>query len=170
VALRVDVKEFTKHADNLMFCLSKGLSCPIGSLVVGSKDFVERARKNRKVLGGGMRQAGIIAAAGLVALDTMVDRLADDHRNARFLAEECAKIYGLNVDLAHVQTNMVVLDISGLNLDDLLFCAELKRHGVLAGSIGRGKVRLVTHRGIEREDVEKAMEAIRKIVAEMRGH
>ena len=91
VALGVDVKEFTKHVDNLMFCLSKGLSCPVGSLVVGSRDFVERARKNRKVLGGGMRQAGIIAAAGIVALETMVDRLADDHRNARFLAEGCCE-------------------------------------------------------------------------------
>jgi threonine aldolase len=87
VALGVDVKQFARHVDNLMFCLSKGLSCPVGSLVVGNRDFVERARKNRKVLGGGMRQAGIIAAAGIVALEKMIDRLADDHRNARVLAE-----------------------------------------------------------------------------------
>jgi len=169
VALGVDVKEFTKHVDNLMFCLSKGLSCPVGSLVVGNRDFVERARKNRKVLGGGMRQAGIIAAAGIVALETMVDRLADDHRNSRFLAEGCAKIDGLSVDLVRVQTNMVVLDISGLGVEDALFTSKLREKGVLAGAIGKGKVRFVTHRGIEREHVERALEAIKDVVAELRS-
>jgi threonine aldolase len=169
VALGVDVKEFTKHVDNLMFCLSKGLSCPVGSLVVGSCDFVERARKNRKVLGGGMRQAGIIAAAGIVALETMVDRLAEDHRNARFLAEGCAKIDGLRVDLARVQTNMVVLDIGGLGVEDALFTSKLREKGVLAGAIGKGKIRFVTHRGIEREHMEQALNAIKDVVAELRS-
>ena len=170
VALGVGVKEFTKHVDNLMFCLSKGLSCPVGSLVVGSQDFVERARKNRKVLGGGMRQAGLIAAAGIVALDTMIDRLADDHRNARFLAEDCARIDGLSVDLARVQTNIVVLDIRGLGADDAVFTSALKEKGVLAGAIGKGKVRLVTHRGIEREQVERALNTIKDVVGELRSH
>jgi threonine aldolase len=168
VALGVDVKEFTRHVDNLMFCLSKGLSCPVGSLVVGSKDFIERARKNRKVLGGGMRQAGIIAAAGIVALDQMVDRLADDHRNARVLAEGCAKVEGLRVDLARVQTNIVVVDIDGLGVEDGVFVSKLKENGVLAGAIGKGKVRFVTHWGIEREDVETALDAIRSVVGELR--
>jgi threonine aldolase len=169
VALGVDVKEFTKHVDNLMFCLSKGLSCPVGSLVVGSCDFVERARKIRKVLGGGMRQAGIIAAAGIVALETMVDRLADDHRNARFLAEGCSRIDGLRVDLARVQTNMLVLDIGGLGVEDAVFTSKLREKGVLAGAIGKGKVRFVTHRGIEREHVERALNAIKDVVAELRS-
>ncbi|MGE5638355.1 MAG: low-specificity L-threonine aldolase [Chloroflexota bacterium] len=168
VALGVNVKEFTKHVDNLMFCLSKGLSCPVGSLVVGNRDFVERARKNRKVLGGGMRQAGVIAAAGLVALDTMVNRLADDHRNARFLAESCMKIDGLNVDLVRVQTNMVVLNITGLVADETVFCSKLKEKGILAGSVGKGKVRLVTHQGIERADVEKALDIIRDVADELK--
>ena len=167
VALGLNVREFTRHVDNLMFCLSKGLSCPVGSVVVGSRDFVERARKNRKVLGGGMRQAGIIAAAGIVALETMVDRLADDHRNARFLAEGCAKIDGLNVDLARAQTDMVVLEIGGLGVDDSVFTSALKEKGVLASVIGKGKVRLVTHRGIEREHVERALNVIKDVVAEL---
>ena len=169
VALGVDVKDFTRHVDNLMFCLSKGLSCPAGSLVIGTKDFVERARRNRKVLGGGMRQAGIIAAAGIVALEKLVQRLADDHRNARFLAEGCARVEGLSVDLARVQTNMVVLDISDLCVEDGVFCSKLKEHGVLAGSIGRSKVRLVTHRGIEKEHVERAMDGIITAVGELRA-
>jgi len=167
VSLGVDVKEFTKHVDNLMFCLSKGLSCPVGSLVVGSCDFVERARKNRKVLGGGMRQAGIIAAAGIVALETMVDRLADDHCNARFLAEGCAKIDGLGIDLARVQTDMVILDILGLGVEDAMFTSALKAKGVLAGAIGKGKVRFVTHRGIERKHVKHALRAIEEVVSEL---
>src|SRR3990172_2846931 len=106
VALRADVKEFTKHVDSLMFCLLKGLSCPVGSLVVGSWEFVEKARKNRKLLGGGMRQAGIIAAPGIVALEKMVVRLEEDHRNAKLLAEEIAKVDGLKVDFYRFQTNI----------------------------------------------------------------
>jgi threonine aldolase len=151
-----------------MFCLSKGLSCPVGSLIVGSKDFVGRARKNRKVLGGGMRQAGIIAAAGIVALDKMIDRLAVDHRNARLLAEGCAKIDGLGVDLARVQSNMVVIDVSGVVTDEMLFCSKLRGKGVLAGSVGKGKLRLVTHLGIERADVEGALDVIIEVASELR--
>jgi threonine aldolase len=167
IALGVDVREFTKYVDNLMFCLSKGLSCPVGSVVVGDKDFVERARKNRKVLGGGMRQAGIIAAAGIVALDKMVDRLADDHKNARLLAESCARVDGLSVDLARVQSNMVVLDVTSVVADEMLFCSRLKEKGVLAGSVGKGRIRLVTHRGIERSDVEGAFDVIVEVADEL---
>jgi threonine aldolase len=167
VASGVDVKQFARHVDNLMFCLSKGLSCPVGSLVVGNRDFVERARTNRKVLGGGMRQAGIIAAAGIVALEKMIDRLADDHRNARVLAEGCMKVKGLRVDLAHVQTNMVVVETSGLGVDDGIFVSKLKEKGVLAGAIGKGKVRFVTHWGIEREHVEAALDAIGNVVGDL---
>src|SRR3990170_2129527 len=164
VALRVDVKEFTKHVDSLMFCLSKGLSCPVGSLVVGSWEFVEKARKNRKLLGGGMRQAGIIAAPGIVALEKMVERLEEDHGNAKLLAEGIAKVDGLKVDLGHVQTNMVLFDISGLGVADERFLSSLKAKGVLAAAIAKHRIRFVVHRGIEREHVEKALNAIRSVV------
>lgn len=168
VASGADVKQFTKHVDNLMFCLSKGLSCPAGSLVVGGKDFVERARKNRKLLGGGMRQAGIIAAPGIVALERMIDRLADDHRNAKYLAEGATKVPGLKVDFARVQTNMVILDVSDLHVEDAIFVSKLKEKGVLAGAIGKRRIRLVTHYGIERNHVEWALEAIGSAAEELR--
>src|SRR3990170_518931 len=164
VALKTDVKEFTKHVDNLMFCLSKGLSCPVGSLVVGTRDFVEKARKVRKLLGGGMRQAGVIAAPGIIALERMVDRLEEDHRKARFLAEGIAKINGLGGDLERVQTNMVLFDISGLGVADERFLSSLKAKGVLAAAIAKHRIRFVVHRGIEREHVEKALNAIRSVV------
>jgi threonine aldolase len=167
VASKVDVKEFTKHVDNLMFCLSKSLSCPIGSLVVGDQQFVDKARKTRKVLGGGMRQAGIIAAAGIVALETMIDRLEDDHRNAKYLAERLAKIGGVKVDMDAVQTNMVRFDISGLGVADEVFISQLKEKNVLASTIAKNTVRMVTHRGIEKDHIEKAIKAVDEISGEL---
>jgi len=166
VALKVDVKELTRHVDNLMFCLSKGLSCPVGSLVVGTSEFIDKARKVRKVLGGGMRQAGIIAAAGIVALETMVDRLKDDHVNAKRLAEGVAKIEGVAVDMERVQTNMVLLDIGGLGVADELFLSKLKGRGVLASATAKNKVRMVTHRGIEKKHIEKAVAAVANVADE----
>lgn len=168
VALGVNVQELTRHVDNLMFCLSKGLSCPVGSVVVGTREFIGKARKARKILGGGMRQAGIIAAAGIVALDTMVDRLADDHANAKQLAEGIAKINGVAVDMARVQTNIVLFDINGLGVEDDVFLAKLKEKGVLALTSAKHKVRMVTHRGIEREHVEKAVAAVADAADELR--
>jgi threonine aldolase len=167
VALKVDVKEFTRHVDNLMFCLSKGLSCPVGSVVVGTREFIDRARKVRKVLGGGMRQAGIIAAPGIIALAKMIDRLEDDHRNARRLAEGIAKIEGIAVNMERVQTNMVLFDVSGLRVADELFLSRLKENGVLALANAKNKVRLVTHRGIEKEHIEKAIVAIENVANEL---
>jgi threonine aldolase len=167
VALKVDVKEFTRHLDNLMFCLSKGLSCPVGSLVVGTREFIDRARKMRKVLGGGMRQAGIIAAPGIIALEKMIDRLEEDHRNARRLAEGIAKIEGIAVDMERVQTNMVLIDVSGLGVTDELFLSKLKENGVLALTNAKNKVRMVTHRGIEKEHIEKAITAIENVANEL---
>jgi threonine aldolase len=163
VALGVDAKEFTKHVDNLMFCLSKGLSCPVGSIIVGSQDFVDRARKIRKILGGGMRQAGIIAAPGIVALEKMIPRLREDHTNARLLAEGLARTDGLSIDLKAVQTNIVHLDISGLGVTSDLFVSKLKEEGVLALTMGKSKVRLVTHRGIEEQHVRKALDTIKSV-------
>ena len=167
VALKVDVQEFTRHVDNLMFCLSKGLSCPVGSVVVGTREFIDKAREIRKVLGGGMRQAGIIAAPGIIALEKMIDRLEEDHMNARRLAEGIAKIEGISVDLDCVQTNMVLFDVGGLGVADELFLSKLKENGVLALTNAKNKVRMVTHRGIEKEHIEKAITAIEKVAKEL---
>jgi threonine aldolase len=168
VALKLDVREFTRHVDNLMFCLSKGLSCPVGSLVVGTEEFIEKARKTRKILGGGMRQAGIIAAPGIVALERMVDRLAEDHANAKRLAEGLAKIDRISVDMERVQTNIVLFDISGLGVADDQFILKLQEKGVLALTHGKNIVRMVTHRGIEREHIEKAVAAVKAVARESR--
>ena len=169
VSLKVDVKELTRHVDNLMFCLSKGLSCPIGSLVVGDEDFIKGARKFRKMLGGGMRQAGVIAAPGIIALDTMINRLEDDHQHAHILAERLAKMSGIHIELQTVQTNIVIFDVEGLETTSDQFISKLKKKGVLAGSMCKYKVRLVTHRGIEREDIKKTVNALEDTVKEVKS-
>lgn len=159
VALEVDVRELTKDVDCMMFCLSKGLSAPIGSLAVGDKEFITRARKNRKMLGGGMRQAGTIAAAGIIAIEKMVDRLKDDHANAQLLAKGLAKIEGVAIDPNEVETNIVFYDVSGLGLDSKSWVRELNTQSIKAGAQEGGHVRMVTHRGIEREDIEATLTA-----------
>jgi threonine aldolase len=163
VALNVDVKEFTKHVDNLMFCLSKGLSCPVGSIIVGNRNFIDRARKNRKILGGGMRQAGIIAAPGIIALEKMIDRLKIDHENAKLLAEKLTKISRVQIDLKNVQTNMVTFDLDP-SIDCDAFLQKLRESGILALAQAKNRVRIVTHRGIEREHIETAAAAIDRIL------
>lgn len=157
VALGVSVKDLTRDADSVSICLSKGLAAPVGSLVCGSKPFIAEARRIRKVLGGGMRQAGIIAAAGIVALSEMVDRIQEDHSNARRLAAGIAAIDGLSIDLARVQTNIVYFDL----LDDRP-CAEeyaqeaaRRRLGIL--STGPNRLRAVTHYGISAQDIDEAL-------------
>jgi threonine aldolase len=164
VGLGVDVKEFTVHVDNLMFSLSKGLCCPVGSVLVGTSEFIGRARKIRKLLGGGMRQAGVIAAHGIVALETMVDRLREDHDNARFLAEKLSKIEGIELDLARVETNIVSCELAVPGLDDGVFLRGLKESGVLALAQAKNKIRMVMHRGIERVHIEAVVEAVEAIV------
>ncbi len=168
VAMRLGVKEFTKYVDSLMFCLSKGLSCPIGSIVVGGQDFIDRARKVRKILGGGMRQAGIIAAPGIIALEKMIGRLEEDHRNARLLAEGLARIDGILTNLKIVQTNMVIFDVSGLGVTSDQFVSRLKENGVLALARDRNRIRMVTHRGIEKEHIEEALSIIGNVVKGIR--
>lgn len=168
VALKIDVKEFTKQVDNLMFCLSKGLSCPVGSVIAGNQEFIDKARKFRKILGGGMRQAGIIAAPGIVALEKMIDSLEEDNVNAKHLAKGIAKVHGVGVDLDRVETNMVVFDIAGLGVGDEEFLLKLKGKGVLALMLDKNKVRMVTHRGIEKEHVEKAAAAVANVADELR--
>ena len=166
VALDVDPRDLTHDVDSVSICLSKGLSAPVGSLLAGSAAFIGRARKVRNSLGGAMRQGGIVAAPGLYALRHMVDRLAEDHENAEYLAHVMAQVPGLRVDLTTVQTNIVNLDVSGLGLDGATFAAHLQDRGVRALP-GMGQtVRFVTYRGISRRDVERAGEAIRSVVAD----
>ncbi len=161
VALGLPVSELTKDVDSVSFCLSKGLSAPVGSLVCGSADFVARARKMRKMVGGGMRQAGVLAAAGIVALETMVERLAEDHENARLLAEGLAAIPGVVIDPAKVQTNIVIFEVTSMDPAD--FARRLRERGVLTTAIGYGRLRMNTHYGITRADIEEALERVRAV-------
>ena len=154
-ALGIDVAELTAGFDTVMFCLSKGLGAPVGSVLVGSARAIERARVFRKSLGGGMRQAGVLAAAGLIALNEMPNRLGEDHANARLLAEAVAKEPGAEIDLDAVQTNIVIFRLRG-EADAPAFCASLKQKGVLASAIGPHVVRFVTHYDVNRAACEQA--------------
>jgi threonine aldolase len=166
VALGVDARVLTRSVDSVSVCLSKGLSAPVGSLLAGSRFFIERARKVRRALGGTMRQAGIIAAPGLVALRTMVSRLAEDHENARFLANSLSSITGLTINLESVQTDIVNVDVRDLGIDAATFARYLDARGV-RGLPGVGTtVRFVTYRGITRSDVAQAAAVVRQMVAE----
>ena len=166
VALGVDARELTRSVDSVSVCLSKGLSAPVGSLLAGTKAFVDRANRVRRSLGGAMRQAGIIAAPGLVALRTMIPRLQDDHDNARRFAERVAALPGVAVDLSTVQSNIVNVDVAGLGIDAAAFAAHLRMRDV-RGLPGPGTtVRFVTYRGISRADVDVAADAIATLVVE----
>lgn len=167
VALGVDVKELVKDVDSVQFCLSKGLSAPVGSLICGDKDFIYEARRNRKIVGGGMRQAGIIAAAGIVALEQMVDRLAEDHANARRLAEGLAEIPGLAIDLDRVQTNIVIFELTSERLTPAELAARLNNKGVKLLAIEGRRLRAVTHYGIEADDIEFALAAMREVMEQV---
>ncbi|MBK9167801.1 MAG: aminotransferase class I/II-fold pyridoxal phosphate-dependent enzyme [Bryobacterales bacterium] len=153
----VRAADFAAEVDSLMFCLSKGLSCPLGSLLVGSRDFIAEADRRRKLVGGGMRQAGVIAACGIVALEEMIERLADDHANARRLAEGIKAIPRLAVDLDSVETNMVNIDHAGAGLTTEEVVERLKRVGVLASSRPPRHIRLVTHRHYGPADIDEAL-------------
>ena len=146
-----------------MFCLSKGLGAPVGSLLVGSRAFIDQARIYRKALGGGMRQAGVLAAAGLIALEQMPARLQEDHANARFLAEGLASISGMTVDPDTVATNIVICNVSGTGLTSFDFCRRLAAHNVLASGVTPEHVRFVTHMDVDREACRRALEAIRAV-------
>lgn len=165
VALGVEARDLVAKVDSVNVCLSKGLSAPVGSVLAGSAEFIAEARRNRKMVGGGMRQAGILAAAGLVAVEEMVDRLAEDHANARLLAEGLASIDGAEVDLGAVQTNIVVVSITRPDLTAAEFISRMAEMGVKVIGFGGNKVRLVTHYGLERSDAERALEAARKVLA-----
>jgi threonine aldolase len=167
VALGVDVKELTQHVDSVMFCLSKGLSAPVGSVICGSQDFIAQARRNRKMLGGGMRQAGVLAAAGIVALETMIVRLADDHANARHLAEGLADTPGFVVDLARVQTNIVFFELdSNRKVTSEVVTRRMLKQGVKLTSPGIyfRRFRAVTHAWVSRAEIDQALLAFKAAV------
>jgi len=157
VALGVKVTELTQGVDSLIFCLSKGLSAPIGSMVCGSREFIAEALRTRKVLGGGMRQTGIIAAAGTIAVEQMVDRLAEDHMNARRLAEGIAQIPGLSIDPARIKTNIIFFDLVSDQLTPDEFIKRLGPKGIKLLPTGLCRFRMVTHYGINSEDIDAAL-------------
>jgi threonine aldolase len=158
-ALGVDVKALTRGFDTVMFCLSKGLGAPVGSMLVGSAEQMERARRFRKALGGGMRQAGVLAAAGLIALEKMPARLGEDHANARLLAEALSHTEGVEIDLDSVETNIVIFKLQA-PLTAAALTARLKARGILASAIGPHAVRIVTHFDVSCADCITAAEAL----------
>jgi threonine aldolase len=164
---RVSAAAVAQHADSVMFCLSKGLSCPLGSVLVGSRDFIAKADHCRKRVGGGMRQAGVIAACGLVALENLVDRLADDHTNARVLAEAVNAVPGLRVDLESVETNMVNVDHADTGLTTPEILARLQSAGLLASARPPRQFRLVTNRHHDRAAIDEAVRRIRTALADI---
>jgi threonine aldolase len=164
-ALGVSVREVAAPVDTVMFCLSKALGAPVGSMLAGPADSIARGRLYRKRLGGGMRQAGVLAAAGLVALDRTPPRLCDDHANARYLAEGLARIPGIPVDPAAVATNIVVFDVSATGVAGAEISARLKDQGVRINAINPLKMRAVTHYDVTREECAEALETLRRILA-----
>jgi threonine aldolase len=163
VALETSVADLTRGCDSVQFCLSKGLGAPVGSMLLGKKDFITEARTWRKRLGGGMRQAGIIAAAGLIAIEESPKRLHEDHENARVLAEGLAQIRGIGIDLEKVVTNIVIFDISAAGKTSAEICAGLKEKGVLAIGFGDA-IRMVTHCDVDRTCIEKTLASVRQIL------
>ena len=163
VALGVPVDKITQYADTVQFCLSKGLCAPVGTIITGRSDFIAKARKYRKMLGGGMRQAGILAAAGIVGLTSMVDRLSEDHENARQLAEELASA-GFSIDLSTVQTNIVMVDVSRMGVKAADFAAKLKKAGVLASVFGEYRIRMVTHHGITAVEIGTVVDTLNRLL------
>jgi len=158
VATGIPMKEYARYFDSVSVCLSKGLGAPIGSVVSGSAEFIKKARKNRKMFGGGMRQVGIIAAAGIYAIENNFDRLAEDHKNARILAEGLVKIKGIYIDMESVQTNMVILEIKEKGKDSNWLVEKLKENGILSLPFGKTRMRLVTHLDVNKDDILRTIE------------
>ncbi len=169
IALGVPAAELARDADSVIFCLSKGLAAPVGSLISGSTAFVAEARRQRKMLGGSMRQAGVLAAAGIVGLEEMVDRLAEDHANARRLAEGLALLPGIHLEVERIQTNIVIFALAPDVLAPDEFTAGLAAQGVKMGNIGGRKLRAVTHYGIGAEDVDRALAAAEAVLRSGEG-
>jgi Threonine aldolase len=165
VARGVSVAAIAENLDSAMFCLSKGLGAPVGSMIVGSREFIEKGRIYRKMFGGGMRQVGVLAAAGHIALEESPKRLSIDHQNARRLADGIATIPGLEIDPAKVQTNIVIFDCRQTGLDAVQLCEALKPQGIWALDIAPYSVRFVTHCDVYAEGIESALRVLREVVA-----
>ena len=163
VALGVDVREIAQHVTSIQFCLSKGLGAPIGSVVAGSREFITRVHRWRKMLGGGMRQVGVIAAAGLIALTESPQRLHEDHANARMIAQQLAAIPQIELDLASVQTNIIVFGLRDTTMTIPDFIAKLREHGVLVVPF-KDRIRAVTHCDVSREQCQTAIEVIKHVL------
>jgi threonine aldolase len=165
VALDVKVDQLAAEADSVSFCLSKGLGAPVGSLVCGSRDFIFKARRARKVLGGGMRQAGVLAAAGIVALNEMVDRLVDDHANARKLADGLAEMPGLSIDPSLIKTDIVYFEVKRDDMTVAELVKRLEEQGVRMLPVGSGRIRAVTHYHITPDDIDYALGVFSKVMS-----
>ncbi|MGH9521719.1 MAG: threonine aldolase family protein [Terriglobales bacterium] len=163
VALGKPVKEITRKFDSVMFCLSKGLGAPVGSMLVGNRKFIDDARACRKALGGGMRQAGILAAAGLIALEKHTARLKEDHDNAKYLAQGLSRIPGIKIDPATVVTNILIFDITGTGMGSAEFTRKMAERNVIAGGVNNELVRFVTHMDVDRAGCARALEVVGEI-------
>jgi len=165
VALKMPVSQLTEKVDSVMFCLSKGLSAPVGSLVCGSSEFIDKARKARKMVGGGMRQAGYLAAAGIVSLVNLVDRLQEDHENAKMLATQISQIEGIELDKSKIKTNIIFFKLTGLDGEAFLQQLEKKQIKILMTDPGAGIFRAVLHREVSKEQVGTVIESFKSILA-----
>ena len=164
VASGIKPQEYAQWADSVSVCLSKGLGAPIGSLVAGTKTFIDRVHRFRKMFGGGMRQAGIIAAAGIYALDHHIDRLKEDHQNAKRLALGLKEMKGVSLDPDHVETNILIFDVAGTGMTPLQVRDTIKKEGVLIHAVGKTQIRLVTHLDVSKDDIETALKAFKKVL------
>jgi threonine aldolase len=164
-ALGKSVAEITRKFDSVMFCLSKGLGAPVGSMLVGSREFIDKARIGRKMLGGGMRQAGVLAAAGLVALEETPKMLVCDHKNARYLAEGLSRIKGVRLDPKKVVTNILIFDVQGTGLPAAGLCAQLAKRRILCNPTAKYSVRMVTHFDVDRSGIDRALAAMSEVCA-----
>ena len=162
--LKEDVARMTSGCDSVQFCLSKGLGAPVGSMIVGSRDLIERCRSIRKMLGGGMRQAGVLAAAGLIALEEGPPRLQEDHDKAQTLARRLQATRGIAMNAAKVQTNIVIFGLEKSRLSSAEFLEQLGRHGVLAVPVDRARVRMVTHLDVTRQQIDEAADAVQAVM------
>jgi threonine aldolase len=162
IALGVHVPKLTRSVDSVSFCLSKGLSAPVGSVLCGDAAFIAEARRWRKAVGGGMRQCGVLAAAGIVALEQMVDRLAEDHANARRFSEGIASVPGIVIDPANVRTNIVIFEVTSPRISNVQLVTALGARGVQVMPFGATQIRAVTHYGIEAAHIDQAIGAVRE--------
>lgn len=169
VASGSSAPEHTRGYESVTFCLTKGLGCPVGALVAGDRAFIAEARRYKHLFGGAMRQAGIIAAAGLYALDHNVDRLAQDHTNAQILARGLAEIRGIHIDVAHVETNIVFFDVAGTGLTSQEVASRLLARGVRVGAMGRSLIRAVTHLDVSQGDIERAVAIVHEELSKARA-